>query len=149
MEKKYFYVDNLHEYGKRLYRKRLPEDWIFANLSEDVYCLYNEKTRKIVMSKKHPKDKPDIYIAFAICYHKYMGWDEPKERVHLIEKQASRLKIGEKFYVTEVGGISRKELRCCGWLENGTILYDFADEKGLFYIHRLVSTASVFVKKEK
>lgn len=80
MEKKYFYVDNLHEYGKRLYRKRLPEDWIFANLSEDVYCLYNERTGKIVMSKKHPKDKSDMYIAFAICYHKYMGWAEPKEK---------------------------------------------------------------------
>lgn len=55
MEKKYFYVDNLHEYGKRLYKKKLPEDWIFANLSEDVYCLYNEKTRKIVMSKSIQK----------------------------------------------------------------------------------------------
>ena len=148
MEKKYFYVDNLHEYGKRLYRKRLPEDWIFANLSEDVYCLYNEKTRKIVMSKKHPKDKPDIYIAFAICYHKYMGWDEPKERIHLIEKQATQLKIGEKFYIAGAEGISRKELRCCGYMENGAVLYEFFNGKKTIVWH-LKPTFSVFIKKEK
>lgn len=144
MEKKYFYVDNLHEYGKRLYRKRLPEDWIFANLSEDVYCLYNEKTRKIVMSKKHPKDKPDIYIAFAICYHKYMGWDEPKERVHLIEKQASRLKIGEKFYIA---GLPKQELRCCGHSKYGDVLYEF-DGGSNTNIYRLNSSMIVYIKKE-
>ena len=143
MEKKYFYVDNLHEYGKRLYRKRLPEDWIFANLSEDVYCLYNEKTRKIVMSKKHPKDKPDIYIAFAICYHKYMGWDEPKERVHLIEKQASRLKIGEIFYLGEL----ERPLRCCGHSKYGDVLYEF-DGGSNTNIYRLNSSMIVYIKKE-
>lgn len=147
MEKKYFYVDNLHEYGKRLYRKKLPEDWIFANLSEDVFCLYNEKTRKIVMSKKHPKDKPDIYIAFAICYHKYMGLPEPKERIHLIEKQATQLKIGEKFYIVE---FPKEEQRCCGYLKNGTILYESAvDTAELIHIYRLKPTTSVFIKKEK
>lgn len=146
MEKKYFYVDSLHEYGKRLYRKRLPEDWIFANLSEDVYCLYNEKTRKIVMSKKHPKDKPDIYIAFAICYHKYMGWDEPKERIHLIEKQATQLKIGEKFYIAGAGGISRKELRCCGYGKNNDILYELV--KGHSDIFRLKPSTTVYIRKE-
>ena len=145
MEKKYFYVDNLHEYGKRLYRKRLPEDWIFANLSEDVFCLYNEKTKKIVMSKKHPKDKSDIYIAFAICYHKYMGLPEPKERTHIEEKIAGLLEIGEKFYLA---GLPKQELKCCGWLESGTVLYEFTDEKGFVYIHRLAPTASVFIKKE-
>lgn len=145
MEKRYFYVDNLHEYGKRLYRKRLPEDWIFANLSEDVFCLYNEKTRKIVMSKKHPKDKPDTYIAFAICYHKYMGLPEPKERTRIEEKIAGLLEIGEKFYLTR---LPKQELKCCGWLESGTILYEFTDEKGFVSIHRLVPTASVFIKKE-
>lgn len=145
MEKKYFYVDNLHEYGKRLYKKRLPEDWIFANLSEDVFCLYNEKTRKIVMSKKHPKDKSDIYIAFAICYHKYMGLPEPKERTHIEEKIAGLLEIGEKFYLA---GLPKQELKCCGWLESGTVLYEFTDEKGFVYIHRLAPIASVFIKKE-
>ena len=144
MEKKYFYVDNLHEYGKRLYKKKLPEDWIFANLSEDVYCLYNEKTRKIVMSKKHPKDKPDIYIAFAICYHKYMGWDEPKERVHLIEKQASRLKIGEKFYIA---GFPKQELRCCGYCKNNNILYELVKETSSD-IFKLEPSVIVFIKKE-
>lgn len=146
MEKKYFYVDNLHEYGKRLYRKRLPEDWIFANLSEDVFCLYNEKTRKIVMSKKHPEDKSDFYIAFAICYHKYMGWAEPKERTHLIEKQATQLKIGEKFYIVE---LPKEEQRCCGYLKNGTVLYESAvDTAELIRIYRLKPTSSVFIKKE-
>lgn len=143
MEKKYFYVDNLHEYGKRLYKKKLPEDWIFANLSEDVYCLYNEKTRKIVMSKKHPKDKPDIYIAFAICYHKYMGWTEPKEKVHLIEKEASRLKIGEIFYLGEL----ERPLRCCGHSKYGDVLYEF-DGGSNTNIYRLNSSMIVYIKKE-
>lgn len=146
MEKKYFYVDNLHEYGKRLYRKRLPEDWIFANLSEDVFCLYNEKTRKIVMSKKHPKDKPDIYIAFAICYHKYMGWAEPKEKVHLIEKAAAHLKIGEIFYLPE---FPQQEQRCCGFLKNGIVLYEStADTAERIHIYRLRPTFLVCIKKE-
>ena len=146
MEKKYFYVDNLHEYGKRLYKKKLPEDWIFANLSEDVYCLYNEKTRKIVMSKKHPKDKPDIYIAFAICYHKYMGWAEPKEKVNLIEKAAAHLKIGEKFYIH--GEFSKEDLRrCCGYLESGMVLYEFVNSTAAI-VNSLNPTISVFVKKE-
>lgn len=107
-----------------------------------------KKTRKIVMSKKHPKDKPDIYIAFAICYHKYMGWDEPKERIHLIEKQATQLKIGEKFYIAGAGGISRKELRCCGYMENGAVLYEFFNGKKTIVWH-LKPTFSVFIKKEK
>ena len=143
MEKKYFYVDNLHEYGKRLYKKKLPEDWIFANLSEDVYCLYNEKTRKIVMSKKHPKDKPDIYIAFAICYHKYMGWAEPKEKVHLIEKAAAHLKIGEIFYLGEL----ERPLRCCGHSKYGDVLYEF-DGGSNTNIYRLNSSMIVYIKKE-
>ena len=146
MEKKYFYVDNLHEYGKRLYKKKLPEDWIFANLSEDVYCLYNEKTRKIVMSKKHPKDKPDIYIAFAICYHKYMGWAEPKEKVYVIDKQAAQLKIGDRFYI--VGELSKQELRCCGYLKSGMVLYEFVNSKAAV-VNSLKPSALVFIKKEK
>lgn len=145
MEKKYFYVDNLHEYGKRLYYKKRPKDWKFIKLSKEVYCLYSEKTKKIVMSKKHPKDKPDIYIAFAICYHKYMELPEPKERTHVEEKIAGLLEIGEKFYLA---GLPKQELKCCGWLESGTILYEFIDEKGFVYIHRLAPTASVFIKKE-
>lgn len=145
MEKKYFYVDNLHEYGKRLYYKKRPKDWKFIKLSKEVYCLYGEKTKKIVMSKKHPKDKPDIYIAFAVCYHKYMGLPEPKERTHVEEKIAGLLEIGEKFYLA---GLPEQELKCCGWLESGTILYEFTDEKGFVYIHRLAPIASVFIKKE-
>ena len=146
MEKKYFYVDNLHKYGKRLYKKKLPEDWIFANLSEDVYCLYNEKTRKIVMSKKHPKDKPDIYIAFAICYHKYMGWAEPKERIHVIKKKAAHLKIGEKFYISRE--FSKEDLRrCCGYLESGMVLCEFVNSKAAI-VSSLKPTFSVFIKKE-
>ena len=80
MEKKYFYVDNLHEYGKRLYYKKHSLNWKFVQLSKKAFGLYNERTGKIVMSRKHPKDKSDMYIAFAICYHKYMGWAEPKEK---------------------------------------------------------------------
>lgn len=137
MEKKYFYVDNLHEYGKRLYKKKLPEDWIFANLSEDVYCLYNEKTRKIVMSKKHPKDKPDMYIAFAICYHKYMGWAEPKE------KAVAHLKIGEIFYLGEL----ERPLRCCGHSKYGDVLCEF-DGGSNTNIYRLNSSMIVYIKKE-
>ena len=143
MEKRYFYVDNLHEYGKRLYRKRLPEDWIFANLSEDVYCLYNEKTRKIVMSKKHPKDKPDIYIAFAICYHKIMGWAEPKEKPRVIKKAVAHLKIGEIFYLREL----ERPLRCCGYSKYGDVLYEF-DGGSNTNIYRLNSNMIIYIKKE-
>ena len=34
MEKKYFYVDNLHEYGKRLYYKKHSLNWKFVQLSK-------------------------------------------------------------------------------------------------------------------
>ena len=54
MEKKYFYVDNLHEYGKRLYYKKRSKDWQFVQLPKGAFCLYNERTGKIVMSRKHP-----------------------------------------------------------------------------------------------
>lgn len=144
MEKKYFYVDNLHEYGKRLYYKKRSKDWQFVQLPKGTFCLYNERTGKIVMSRKHPEDEPDNCVAFAICYHKYMGWNEPKERTHVEEKIAGLLEIGEKFYLA---GLPKQELKCCGWLESGTILYEFTDEKGFVYIHRLAPTASVFIKK--
>ena len=98
------------------------------------------------MSRKHPEDKSDFYIAFAICYHKIMGWAEPKERVHLIKKQAAQLKIGEKFYIAEAGGISRKELRCCGYLKNGAVLYEFFNGKKTIFWH-LNPDISVFIKK--
>ena len=145
MEKKYFYVDNLHEYGKRLYKKKLPEDWIFANLSEDVYCLYNEKTRKIVMSKKHPKDKPDIYIAFAICYHKYMGWAEPKEKSKMKRKIGRDLKIEELFF--SIDDMRRLKI-CSGYGRNGDILYEFAKENN-GNIFRLKPTTIVYVYKKE
>lgn len=121
MEKKYFYVDNLHEYGKRLYYKKRSLDWKFFQLSTKVFCLYNEKTEKIVMSRKHPEDKPDMYIAFAICYHKYMGWDEPKEKPRVIKKKAAHLKIGEIFYLGEL----ERPLRCCGYSKYEDVLYEF------------------------
>ena len=147
MEKKYFYVDNLHEYGKRLYYKKRSKDWQFVQLPKGSFCLYNERTGKIVMSRKHPEDEPDNCVAFAICYHKYMGLPEPKERTHLIEKQATQLKIGEKFYIVE---LPKEEQRCCGYLKNGTILYESAvDTAELIHIYRLKPTASVFIKKEK
>lgn len=148
MEKKYFYVDNLHEYGKRLYYKKRSKDWKFVQLSKWAFCLYNERTGKIVMSRKHPEDKPDMYIAFAICYHKYMGWAEPKERIHVIKKKAAQLKIGEKFYITEAEGISKKELRCCGYMENGAVLYEFFNGERTIVWH-LKPTFSVYIKKEK
>lgn len=143
MEKKYFYVDNLHEYGKRLYRKRLPEDWIFANLSEDVYCLYNKKTGKIVISRKHPEDESDAYIAFAICYHKYMGLAEPKERYVFMEVVASNLKIGDNFYLLKN---SVRPLRCCGYGKNNDILYELV--KGHSDIFRLKPSTTVYIRKE-
>ena len=146
MEKKYFYVDNLHEYGKRLYYKKRSLDWKFVQLSINVFCLYNERTKKIVMSRKHPEDKPDMYIAFAICYHKYMGLAEPKERYSFVKVVASELKIGEKFYIA--GGLPKQELRCCGCLENGVVLYEFTDTLKFTNVCRLNPDISVFIKKE-
>lgn len=147
MEKKYFYVDNLHEYGRKLSCKaKLSHNWNFTELEEGIYCLYNKKTGKIVMSRKHPEDKQDFYVAFAICYHKIMGWAEPKERVHMIEKQAAQLKIGDKFYVA--GGLPKQELRCCGYLENGVVLYEFTDTLKFTNVCRLNPDISVFIKKE-
>lgn len=148
MEKKYFYVDNLHEYGRKLSCKaKLSHNWNFTELEEGIYCLYNKKTGKIVMSRKHPEDKQDFYVAFAICYHKIMGWAEPKERVHMIEKQAAQLKIGDKFYIAGEGGISKKELRCCGYMKNGAVLYEFFNGETNIVWH-LKPTFSVFIKKE-
>ena len=147
MENKYFYVDNLHEYGRKLSCKaKLSHNWNFTELEEGIYCLYNKKTGKIVMSRKHPEDKQDFYVAFAICYHKIMGWAEPKERVHMIEKQAAQLKIGDKFYIA--GGLPKQELRCCGYLENGVVLYEFTDTLKFTNVCRLNPDISVFIKKE-
>lgn len=148
MEKKYFYVDNLSEYGRKLSNKckLSPTRWNFTELEEGIYCLYNKETGRIVMSRKHPEDKPDFYIAFAICYHKIMGWAEPKERVHMIKKKAAQLKIGEKFYIA--GGLPKQELRCCGYLENGIVLYEFTDNLKFTNVCRLNPDISVFIKKE-
>ena len=147
MEKKYFYVDNLHEYGRKLSCKaKLSHNWNFTELEEGIYCLYNKKTGKIVMSRKRPEDKQDFYIAFAICYHKIMGWAEPKERVQVIKKQAAQLKIGDKFYIA--GGLPKQELRCCGYLENGVVLYEFTDTLKFTNVCRLNPDISVFIKKE-
>ena len=148
MEKKYFYVDNLHEYGRKLSNKckLSPTHWNFTELEEGIYCLYNRKTGKIAMSRKHPEDKPDFYVAFAVCYHKIMGWAEPKERVHMIEKQAAQLKIGDKFYIA--GRLPKQELRCCGYLENGVVLYEFTDTLKFTNVCRLNPDISVFIKKE-
>ena len=150
MEKKYFYVDNLSEYGRKLSNKcKLSSTrWNFTELEEGIYCLYNRKTGKIAMSRKHPEDKPDFYVAFAVCYHKIMGWAEPKERIHVIKKKAAQLKIGEKFYITEAEGISKKELRCCGYMENGAVLYEFFNGERTIVWH-LKPTFSVYIKKEK
>ena len=148
MEKKYFYVDNLSEYGRKLSNKckLSPTRWNFTELEEGIYCLYNNKSGRIVMSRKHPEDKPDMYIAFAICYHKYMGWAEPKERVQVIEKQAAQLKIGDKFYIA--GELQKQELRCCGYLENGVVLYEFTDTLKFTNVCHLNPDISVFIKKE-
>ena len=86
MEKKYFYVDNLVIYGRELFKKecfRLK----FIKIEEGVYCLYDSKKRKIALSWKHPKDKEDFYIAFAICYHKLYGQPEPKAKFEMKEKK--------------------------------------------------------------
>lgn len=87
MEKKYFYVDNLLIYGRELYKKecfRLK----FIKIEEGVYCLYDSKKRKIALSWKHPKDKEDWAIAFAICYHKLYGLPEPKTKNKMKEETA-------------------------------------------------------------
>ena len=121
MEKKYFYVDNLHEYGRKLSCKaKLNHNWNFTELEEGIYCLYNKKTGKIVMSRKRPEDKQDFYIAFAICYHKIMGWAEPKEKPHVIKKSVAHLKIGEIFYLGDL----ERPLRCCGYDKNNDFLYE-------------------------
>ena len=146
MEKKYFYVDNLHEYGKRLYYKKRSKDWRFVQLTKRAFCLYNERTGRIVMSRKHPEDESDSYIAFAICYHKYMGLAEPKERYSFVKVVASELKIGDKFYIA--GGLPKQELRCCGYLENGVVLYNFTDTLKFNNVCRLNPDISVFIKKE-
>lgn len=91
MEKKYFYVDNLLIYGRELYKKecfRLK----FINIEEGVYCLYDSKKRKIALSWKHPKDKEDWAIAFAICYHKLYGLPEPKTKNEMKKETAQDLK---------------------------------------------------------
>ena len=145
MKKKYFYVDNLHEYGKRLYYKKRPKDWKFIKLSKQVYCLYSEKTKKIVMSKKHPKDKPDIYIAFAICYHKYMELPEPKSKNRMKKGMAHDLKIGELFFSID----DMKQLRiCCGHAKNGDILYEVAKEKD-GNIFRLKPSTMIYVYEKE
>ena len=87
-----------------------------------------------------------MYIAFAICYHKYMGWAEPKERYSFVKIVAAQLKIGDKFYVA--GGLPRQELRCCGYLENGVVLYEFTDNLKFTNVCRLNPDISVFIKKE-
>ena len=91
MEKKYFYVDNLVIYGRELYKKecfRLK----FINIEEGVYCLYDSKKRKVALSWKHPKDKEDWAIAFAICYHKLYGLPEPKAKNEMEKRNSSRFK---------------------------------------------------------
>ena len=50
MEKKYFYVDNLSEYGRKLSCKLNSAHWQFAKLEDGVYCLYNKKTGKTKLS---------------------------------------------------------------------------------------------------
>ena len=143
MEKKYFYVDNLSEYGRKLSCKFSSAHWQFANLEDGVYCLYNKKTGKIVMSRKHPEDESDAYIAFAICYHKYMGLAEPKERYVFMEVVASNLKIGDNFYLLKN---SVRPLRCCGYDKNNDILYERV--KGHSDIFRLKPSTTVYIKKE-
>ena len=145
MEKKYFYVDNLHEYGRKLSckTKLSPTHWNFTELEEGIYCLYNKKTGKIVMSRKHPEDKPDFYIAFAICYHKIMGWAEPKEKYNFMKVVVSELKIGEIFYLLPN---SKRPLRCCGYDKNNDILYELV--KGHSDIFRLKPTTTVYIRKE-
>ena len=141
MEKKYFYVDNLSEYGRKLSYKFNSTRWNFVKLEDGIYCLYNRKTGKIVMSRKYPKD---IYATFAICYHKYMGWAEPKEKHSFVEIVASKLKVGEIFYIAKS---LRLPLRCCGHSKNGDVLYELTEEKSNSII-RLHNITTVYIKKE-
>ena len=145
MEKKYFYVDNLSEYGRKLSckAKLSPYIWNFTELEEGIYCLYNKKTGKIVMSRKHPEDESDAYIAFAICYHKYMGLAEPKERYSFVKVVASELKIGDNFYLLKN---SKRPLRCCGYDKNNDILYERV--KGHSDMFKLKPSTIVYIKKE-
>ena len=143
MEKKYFYVDNLHEYGRKLSSKFSSSNCQFTKLEDGVYCLYNKKTGKIVMSRKHPEDESDAYIAFAICYHKYMGLAEPKERDSFVKVVASELKIGDNFYLLKN---SKRPLRCCGYDKNNDILYELA--KSHSDIFRLKPCITVYIRKE-
>ena len=95
------------------------------------------------MSRKHPEDESDAYIAFAICYHKYMGLAEPKERYVFMEVVASNLKIGDNFYLLKN---SVRPLRCCGYDKNNDILYERV--KGHSDIFRLKPSTTVYIKKE-
>ena len=141
---KYFYVDNLYEYGRKLSCKLKSAHWQFTKLEDGVYCLYNKKTGKIVMSKKHPEDKPDMYIAFAICYHKYMGLAEPKERYSFVKVVVSELKIGEIFYLLPN---SKRPLRCCGYCKNNDVLYELAKETRSD-ISRAKPSMIVYIRRE-
>ena len=144
MEKKYFYVDNLLIYGRELYKKecfRLK----FIKIEEGVYCLYDSKKRKIALSWKHPKDKEDWAIAFAICYHKLYGLPEPKTKNKMKEETAKDLKIEEHFFSTDNMG----QLKiCCGYGRNGDILYEFAKENN-GDIFRLKPSTMVYVYEKE
>lgn len=144
MEKKYFYVDDLSEYGRRLSCKFNSICWSFVKLEDGIYCLYNRKTGKIVMSRKHSEDKEDVYVAFAICCHKYMGWAEPKEKYSFVEIVASELKIGEIFYMAKS---LKLPLRCCGCSKNNDVLYELVEEESNSVI-RLHSNITVYIRKE-
>lgn len=145
MEKKYFYVDDLHDYGFKLRCKlKTPTSWKFAKLEDGIYCLYNRKTGKIVMSRKHPEDGLDVNIAFAICYHKYMGWAEPKEKYSYVKVVVSKLKIGEIFYLS---ANPNYPFRCCGHSKNNDVLYESTKEKDN-NVSRLHSNVTVFIRKK-
>lgn len=47
MEKKYFYVDNLHEYGKRLYYKKRSKDWQFVQLPKGAFACITKELEKL------------------------------------------------------------------------------------------------------
>ena len=144
MEKKYFYVDNLSEYAHKLLSKTIPANWNFTQLEGGIYCLYNRKTEKIVMSRRHPEDKDNWEIAFAICYHKYMGWDEPKERYSFVKVIVSELKIGEIFYLLPN---SKRPFRCCGYCKNNDVLYELAKETRSD-ISRAKPSMIVYIRRE-
>ena len=141
---KYFYVDNLSEYGRKLSCKSNSAHLQFTKLEDGIYCLYNKKTGKIVMSRKHPEDKSDAYIAFAICYHKYMGLAEPKERYSFVKVVASELKIGDNFYLLKN---SKRPLRCCGYCKNNDVLYELAKETRSD-ISRAKPSMIVYIRRE-